>query len=330
MIMDDRILEIKNLSVKFHNESGQTIHAVRDVNFTMHKGKAFGLVGESGCGKSVTVKTILKLHDAKTTELEGEILYQGKNILEAGNKELAKIRGNNISMIFQDAMTSLNPLIRVGEQITEVLCKHQNMNKADAKKRAIDIMTQVGISSPEMRFKQYPHEFSGGMQQRMMIAIALACEPDVLLADEPTTALDVTIQAQILKLMRQIRDEKDMSILMITHDLGVVANICDEIGVMYAGSIVEYADAKTLFHYPFHPYTQGLLKAMPRMGMEQERLEIIEGQPPKLVEALEKQCPFASRCKYATEKCFTEKPKEVTFEDGHRVRCHRISSPGKE
>lgn len=328
--MDDKILQIKNLSVKFHNESGQTIHAVRDVSFTMHKGKAFGLVGESGCGKSVTVKTILKLHDLKTTEFEGEILYKGQNILKADKKEMAKIRGNDISMIFQDSMTSLNPLVKVGEQITEVLRRHQNMKKEEAKKRAIEIMTQVGISSPEMRFKQYPHEFSGGMQQRIMIAIALACQPDILLADEPTTALDVTIQAQILKLMREVRDEKDMSILMITHDLGVVANICDEIGVMYAGNIVEYADVKTLFENPLHPYTQGLLKAMPRMGMEQERLEIIEGQPPKLVEGLEEQCPFANRCKYATERCFTRKPKEITFEDGHRVRCHRVSDAGKE
>ncbi len=323
--MGDKILEIKNLSVKFQNEKGRNIHAVRDVSFSMYRGKIFGLVGESGCGKSVTVKTILRLHDKKSTRFEGEILYEGQNILGYSEKELAKIRGNNISMIFQDSMTSLNPLLNVGGQITEVLVKHRNINKADAKKLAIEIMTQVGINSPEMRFKQYPHEFSGGMQQRIMIAIALACEPEVLLADEPTTALDVTIQAQILRLMRQIRDEKNMSVLMITHDLGVVANICDEIAVMYAGNIVEYAEVKTLFKNPLHPYTQGLLNAMPQIGMNKSRLEVIEGQPPKLVESLGNQCPFANRCKYATEKCFRIKPEEVTFEDGHRVKCHLVS-----
>lgn len=328
--MNEKVLDINHLSVTFQNESGQDIHAVRDVNFTLHRGRAFGVVGESGCGKSVTVKTILGLHDKKITTCAGEIIYEDRNILEMEENELAKIRGNHISMIFQDSMTSLNPLIKIGEQITEVIIRHQNISKAEAKERAIQIMTQVGINSPEMRFKQYPHEFSGGMQQRIMIAIALACEPDILLADEPTTALDVTIQAQILKLMRQIKNEKNMSLLLITHDLGVVANICDEVAVMYAGTVVEYADVKTLFESPLHPYTQGLLKAMPQTGMNKLRLEVIEGQPPKLVKALANQCPFADRCKYASEKCFTEKPKEVVFENGHRVTCHRITDSGKE
>lgn len=324
--MNEKVLEIKNLSVNFKNEHSEDIHAVRDVEFDMHKGKAFGLVGESGCGKSVTVKTILQLHDRKATRFSGEINYDGKNLLECNDKELNKIRGKSISMIFQDAMTSLNPLITVGDQIAEVLNKHLKMRKNEAKKRAIEIMTSVGISSPEMRYNQYPHEFSGGMQQRIMIAIALACEPEILLADEPTTALDVTIQAQILNLMRTIKTERQTSILMITHDLGVVANICDEIGVMYAGTIVEYADAKTIFKNPLHPYTKGLLSAMPRMGSKLSRLEIIKGQPPKLVSKLESQCPFSNRCKHATEKCFAESPKKVTLSDGHFVKCHHFDN----
>ncbi len=324
--MNEKVLEIKNLSVNFKNEHSEDIHAVRDVEFDMHKGKAFGLVGESGCGKSVTVKTILQLHDRKATRFGGEINYDGKNLLECNDKELNKIRGKSISMIFQDAMTSLNPLITVGDQIAEVLNKHLKMRKNEAKKRAIEIMTSVGISSPEMRYNQYPHEFSGGMQQRIMIAIALACEPEILLADEPTTALDVTIQAQILNLMRTIKTERQTSILMITHDLGVVANICDEIGVMYAGTIVEYADAKTIFKNPLHPYTKGLLSAMPRMGSKLSRLEIIKGQPPKLVSKLESQCPFSNRCKHATEKCFAESPKKVTLSDGHFVKCHHFDN----
>lgn len=328
--MGEKILDINHLSVTFQNEGGKAIHAVRDVNFTLKRGSVFGLVGESGCGKSVTVKTILQLHDKKITDYDGVITYDNQNVLEMNEKALSKLRGNHISMIFQDSMTSLNPLIKIGDQITEVIIRHQKLSKAEAKKRAIQIMADVGISSPEMRFKQYPHEFSGGMQQRIMIAIALACEPAILLADEPTTALDVTIQAQILKLLRKIKDENNMALLMITHDLGVVANICDEVAVMYAGTIVEYADVKTLFQRPLHPYTQGLLKAMPRPGMNKSRLEVIEGQPPKLVKSLAHQCPFAARCKYAMEKCFTMKPQEIVLEDGHRVSCHRVKGAKEE
>lgn len=315
------LLTVKDLWVKFKSGNGY-INAVKNVNYNIYKGKTLGLVGESGCGKSVTTKTLLQLHDPKTTKVEGEILFEGKNIVSMGKKEMNDIRGNHISMIFQDPMTSLNPLIRVGEQVAEVIVRHQKVSKSEARQKAIRLFESVGINSPEQRYKQYPYEFSGGMQQRIMIAIALACEPDLLLADEPTTALDVTIQAEILKLMKKMQKKSDMSILMITHDLGVVANICDYVAVMYAGAIVEYADVHTIFEKPLHPYTQGLLSAMPTLGGAHTKLEVIEGQPPKLTCEQIVGCPFADRCKKAFDKCKKENPVMTTKEDGHLVCCH--------
>ena len=315
------LLTVKDLWVKFKSGNGY-INAVKNVNYNIYKGKTLGLVGESGCGKSVTTKTLLQLHDPKTTKVEGKILFEGKNIVSMGKKEMNDIRGNHISMIFQDPMTSLNPLIRVGEQVAEVIVRHQKVSKNEARQKAIKLFESVGINSPEQRYKQYPYEFSGGMQQRIMIAIALACEPDLLLADEPTTALDVTIQAEILKLMKKMQKKSDMSILMITHDLGVVANICDYVAVMYAGAIVEYADVHTIFEKPLHPYTQGLLSAMPTLGGAHTKLEVIEGQPPKLTCEQIVGCPFADRCKKAFDKCKKENPVMTTKEDGHLVCCH--------
>lgn len=318
---DEVLLSVKDLCVKFKNGEG-LINAVRNVNYEVYKGKTLGLVGESGCGKSVTTKTLLQLHDPKTTEIEGEIIFHDNNIVTMGKKEINEIRGNKISMIFQDPMTSLNPLIRVGEQVSEVIIRHQKLSKKEAKAKTIKLFEAVGINSPEQRYKQYPYEFSGGMQQRIMIAIALACEPELLLADEPTTALDVTIQAEILRVMKKMQRHSDMSILMITHDLGVVANICDYVAVMYAGAIVEYADVYTIFESPLHPYTKGLLAAMPTLGDAHTKLQVIEGQPPRLTGEDINHCPFAGRCKNATDICRQKKPVTTNQGDGHLVCCH--------
>lgn len=315
------LLSVENLCVKFKNDSG-FINAVRNVNYKIYKGKTLGLVGESGCGKSVTTKCLLQLHDPKTTQVEGAIRFHGNDIVSLDRKKMNTIRGNNISMIFQDPMTSLNPLIKVGEQVSEVIVRHQGITRKEAKNKALKLFEAVGINSPEQRYKQYPYEFSGGMQQRIMIAIALACEPELLLADEPTTALDVTIQAGIIHLMKRMQKQSNMSILMITHDLGVVANICDYVAVMYAGAIVEYADVQTIFKNPKHPYTQGLLAAMPTLGGAHQKLETIEGQPPKLTNETIKGCPFAERCKKATEQCRKEVPVMKEEAPGHLVCCH--------
>lgn len=315
------LLSVEKLGVRFRNGES-LIHAVRNVNFEIQKGKTLGLVGESGCGKSVTTKTLLQLHDPKTTLVEGKVLLGDQNIVGMNSREISTIRGNRISMIFQDPMTSLNPLIRVGDQVAEVMIRHRKLSRRVAGDKVLKLFEKVGISSPETRYRQYPHEFSGGMQQRIMIAIALACEPELLLADEPTTALDVTIQAEILKLMKRIQQKTGMSILMITHDLGVVANICDSVAVMYAGEIVEYADVFTIFEQPLHPYTQGLLAAMPTPGGAHRRLETIEGQPPRLTGETPVGCPFAPRCKKVTDRCRSESPQTSDQGGGHKVCCH--------
>lgn len=312
-------LEVKNLNVKLKGNKG-IVNAVRDVSFVIEEGHISGLVGESGCGKSVTAKSIMKLHPYKTTKYDGEINFYGENILLKKEKEMMSIRENQIAMIFQNPMTSLDPLMKVGKQIAEAVIFHKKMNKKDAKARTIELMQQVGITNAEKRYEQYPHEFSGGMLQRIMIAIALACEPQLLIADEPTTALDVTIQAQILKLLRDLKEKNKMSILIITHDLGVVANFCDDVSVMYAGEIVERATVNDLFDAPLHPYTRGLLRAIPRLGETRERLDIIPGVPPSLVGEL-KGCPFAARCKYATHLCKRENP-ELINDNKSYVRCH--------
>ncbi len=321
-----KILRIENLFVDFRSESGD-VHAVRGVNLYVRQGKTLGIVGESGCGKSVTVKSILWLHNIKEAEVRGKILFTKRSgeevdIAHMSLPDLQKIRGNEISMIFQDPMTSLNPVIKVGIQVAETLERHQGISRKEAKKKTIELFRMVGIRSAERRYDQYPHQFSGGMQQRIMIAMALACNPSILLADEPTTALDVTIQAQILESMKKLQEKTGMAIIFITHNLGVVAHMCDDVAVMYAGQVVEYATTWDLFAKPLHPYTQGLLKTMPRLGMERMKLEVIEGMPPSLKKEITG-CAFAPRCRQCTEKCRMEAPMARVSQDGTRmVKCH--------
>ena len=321
-----KILEIKDLSVDFRSESGH-VHAVRHANLYVRQGKTLGIVGESGCGKSVTVKSVLWLHNVREAEVKGQILFTKRNgevvdiaVMSLG--DLQKIRGNEISMIFQDPMTSLNPVIKVGVQVAETLEKHRHMSRKEAKEKTIELFRMVGIRSAARRFDQYPHQFSGGMQQRIMIAMALACNPSILLADEPTTALDVTIQAQILKNMKELQRQTGMAIIFITHNLGVVAHMCDDVAVMYAGQVVEYATTRDLFAKPLHPYTRGLLKTVPRLGMSKEKLEVIEGMPPSLKKEI-RGCAFAPRCRECKEICRREAPAARVSEDGSRmVKCH--------
>lgn len=319
--MPENILEVKNLNVKFASPGGK-INAVWNVSFQIRSKKTLGLVGESGCGKSVTAKSILRLHDEKTTQLNGEVLFRGENILKLNRKRMASVRGNEISMVFQDPMTSLNPLIRVGKQVAEVIRTHEKVSAQEAREKAIALFGSVGITSPAERYGQFPHEFSGGMQQRIIISIALACRPQLLLADEPTTALDVTIQAQILKLMKKMQEKYGMSILMITHDLGVVAEICDEVAVMYAGEIVEYGSVQDIFKKPGHPYTAGLLQSIPKVGAGKGKLPIIEGMPPKLTDQVLVGCPFAERCASCMERCRATAPEPTETAPGHQVVCH--------
>ncbi|WP_391117515.1 ABC transporter ATP-binding protein [Psychrobacillus sp. L3] len=316
----NKLLEVKNLSTKFKTDRG-IAHAVRYVNFSIDIGETMGLVGESGSGKSVTAKSILRLVDKTRGTISGEILLEDSNLLVKKEKEMQKIRGNSVSMIFQDPMTSLNPLFTVGDQVAEVFRYHKKMKKSDAKKETIKLLDLVGIPSPEKRYIQYPHEFSGGMLQRIMIAIALACRPKLLIADEPTTALDVTIQAQILRLIKKLQKDFSMGVLMITHDLGVVAEVCDKVSVMYAGEIVESGDVQTIFKSPMHPYTRGLMESIPKLGEKAKMLNPIEGSPPDLHKDIIG-CPFAERCKNKTDFCSLEAPKLRKLDDGHLVSCH--------
>lgn len=324
-----QLLEVKNLSTQFKTERG-IAHAVRSVNFSISPGETMGIVGESGSGKSVTVKSIMRLVESQRGKISsGEILFEEKDLASLTEKQIQKIRGNDISMIFQDPMTSLNPLIKVGVQISEVLRYHKGMTKQQAEEDAIRIMKGLSIPSPEKRYHQYPHEFSGGMLQRLMIAIALACKPKLLIADEPTTALDVTIQAQILRLMEELQKEYGMAILMITHDLGVVAEICDTVSVMYAGEIVESTSVEVIFDNPLHPYTQALMESRPKLGQKQKQLQPIEGSPPDLTKEI-KGCPFAARCKFKTEICEVEKPVLQELTPSHWVACHVAGQFKKE
>jgi oligopeptide/dipeptide ABC transporter ATP-binding protein len=317
------LLQVKNLATHFHTEEG-IVKSVQDVTFEIDAGQVLGVVGESGCGKSVTAMSILRLVQQPQGKIvNGEILFNGVNLLSLSEAEMRKIRGNKISLISQDPMTSLNPVLTIGEQIMEAIILHQKLNKKDAKAKAIEMLRLVGIPSPAERVDQYPHEFSGGMRQRAIIAMALSCEPELLIADEPTTALDVTIQAQILDLMRDIKQKRNAAIVFITHDLGVVAEMCDKVAVMYAGKVVEYTDVVTLFKNPQHPYTIGLLNSIPKLEEEKDRLEPIEGQPPNLVN-LPKGCSFSPRCKEIKSICNTKEPVVVELgKDGktHQVRC---------
>jgi peptide/nickel transport system ATP-binding protein/oligopeptide transport system ATP-binding protein len=315
------LLSVRDLQVQFASEDG-IVKAVDGVTFDLHRGKVLGIVGESGSGKSVTSQTILGLTRGPNTRYSGEVTYKGRNLLELSETGLQEIRGAEIAMIFQDPMTSLNPVYRVGDQIVEMIRTHEKLSKQQAKARAVDLLAQVGIPNPRARADNYPHEFSGGMRQRAMIAMALACNPDVLIADEPTTALDVTIQAQIMELIGRLKDEFDSAVILITHDLGVVADVADEIIVMYAGRVVEKGSTRDLFYDAQHPYTWGLLGSIPRLDRPKpDRLFSIKGSPPSLIRPPEG-CKFRPRCPHAFDRC-TEEPglEERCGVAGHLDRC---------
>jgi oligopeptide/dipeptide ABC transporter ATP-binding protein len=322
-IMEKPLLEVKGLKTYFYTEDG-TVRAVDGVDFEVYPGEVLGIVGESGCGKSVTSLSIMRLISAPGKVEAGEILFDGTNLLELPEHEMIHVRGNRISMIFQQPQTALNPVFKVGDQIGEVLSIHQDFGREAGYHRAIELLKMVGIPDAERRVEAYPHELSGGMAQRVMIAMALACLPELLIADEPTTALDVTIQAQILDLMRNLRENTGTAIILITHDLGVVAEMCERVAVMYAGEIVEQAEIGTLFDAPLHPYTQGLIGSIPVLGKLKERLEVIPGSVPNLVD-LPPGCRFAPRCKAMLEHglkiCAEVKPDLIDFDPGHKVRC---------
>ena len=326
MNQSEKILEIKDLCVEFKTVEG-TVKAINHLNYTLHKGEKLGIVGESGSGKSVSSLGIMQLIPNPPGEIVGgEILYKGQDLVKKSEKDMQKIRGNEISMIFQEPMTSLNPIIKCGRQIAESLRLHRGMNKKEAMEEAIRMMQAVGIANPEVRAHEYPHQMSGGMRQRVMIAMALLCQPKLLIADEPTTALDVTIQAQILRILKKLAEESDTSVILITHDMGVVAEMADHVMVMYAGKSVEYGTAEDIFDHPMHPYTVGLLKSIPKLGSGQEdHLFTIEGTVPGLDE-MPAGCRFSTRCPYATEQCKKEDP-GMQGEAGHFVRCFRSMDP---
>lgn len=320
-----KLLEIEDLTVEFKSRHG-VVKAVNDLNIALEKGSSLGIVGESGSGKSVTSLAIMRLLQGANTNIKGKIKLGGTNLLTLSDEEMRKMRGKEVSMIFQEPMTSLNPLHTCGKQIMEPILIHQKgISKKDAKDYAIQMLKKVGIPSPEQRFYEYPHQMSGGMRQRIMIAIALACNAKLLIADEPTTALDVTIQAQILDLMNELKKKGDMSIIMITHDLGVVKEMCENVVVMYTGQTVEVSTTKEIFDEPLHPYTQGLLNAIPKISSDIQRLEAIEGSVPDALH-MPKGCSFHPRCKFATERCRTEAPDLYTQEDGRKVRCFLYDS----
>lgn len=318
--MSEKLLEIKDERLSFFTPAGE-VKALNGVSFSMEEGEVLGIVGESGSGKSVTAYSVMGLTAHPGKLIGGTINFNGHQIDKMSEKEMRKIRGNEVSIIFQDPMTSLNPVYTIGNQITEVICLHTGKSKKEAHDRAKELLELVGINEPVKRLKQYPHELSGGMRQRVMIAIALACEPKLLIADEPTTALDVTIQAQILELMQELRKKLGMSIIMITHDLGVVASMCERIAVMYAGHIVEYGTADEIFYEPKHEYTKGLIKSIPKLNVQEtERLIPIEGQPVDLLNP-PAGCPFAPRCANCMKICLREMPPKTELSDTHYSQC---------
>ena len=319
--MDKTILQVEDLSTSFHTERGW-LKAIDGVSFHVYEGEILGIVGESGCGKSVTSQSVMRLYEEKrTTRYEGKVILGGRNLLELPYRSMQHIRGSEISMIFQDALSSLNPVLIIGDQIMEPLRIHQHLKRAEARERGIEMLRLVGIPAPEKRMDQYPHELSGGMRQRVMIAIALACRPKLLIADEPTTALDVTIQAQIMDLIVSLNRQLNMGVILITHDLAVVAQTCQRVAVMYLGQIVEEAGVPELFDRPLHPYTKGLLSSIPRMdGDSSQPLHVIAGNVP-LLHQMPAGCRFAPRCPYATEKCRSEMPPLREVEGKQKVRC---------
>ena len=319
-------LKIEHLKTQFDTTKG-VVPAVDDVSIDIPKGKIIGLVGESGCGKSMTAMSIMQLVRKPGKIVDGKVMLMGKDLLQASDAEMRAVRGNDISMIFQEPMTSLNPVYTVGRQVREAILLHQNVSKAEAKNRVIDIFRKIGIPEPEKRYNSYPHQLSGGLRQRVMIGMAMVCEPELLIADEPTTALDVTIEAQILKLMKQLRDEHGTSILLITHNMGVVAQMCDYVYVMYAGKVMEQAETFELFRNTQHPYTAGLLRSIPRMDKQVDRLYSIRGVVPNLLK-LPAGCSFSTRCDYADDHCRDVRPELYEQSEGHCVRCFRCQKGG--
>lgn len=325
--MAEHLLSVKNLRTSFFTPAGE-VKAVNDVSFNLDRGKVLGIVGESGSGKSVTAYSIMRILASTGKIINGSILFEGKDLATISENEMRDIRGNKISMIFQDPMTSLNPVYTIGNQLIEAIELHTNKEKEEAEQRAIELLKLVGVNEPEKRLKQYPHEFSGGMRQRVMIAMTLACEPDILIADEPTTALDVTIQAQILELMKSLQKELGMAIILITHDLGVVASMCDEVIVMYAGKVVERGTIKEIFYNPCHEYTKGLLKSIPKIDEEKKKLTPIEGNPVDLLN-LPKGCSFSPRCAECMRICLEEYPPELRINEEHLASCWLNVRDGK-
>jgi len=315
------LLSVRNLKTYFYTDEG-VVRAVDGLTYDLHKGETLGIVGESGCGKSVHALSVMRLIPTPPGKIvEGEILFEGKNLLKLPDEQMRHIRGNRIAMIFQEPMTSLNPVLTIGEQIAEAVILHQRLDKKAAWERAIEMLERVKMPVARERIKDYPHQFSGGMRQRVMIAMALSCNPSILIADEPTTALDVTIQAQILDLIRELQQEFDMAVIMITHNLGVVAELTDNVVVMYAGKPVEHADVNRIFQDPKHPYTWGLLHSIPKLYERKERLIPIEGQPPSLID-LPPGCPFAPRCQFAMEICVQADPPDYDVGPNHTAKCY--------
>lgn len=315
------LLEVRGLETVFKTREG-CIHAVNGVSFSLKEGEVLGIVGESGCGKSVTMLSLMRLIPSPPGQIvAGQAYYQGRDLVQLTADEMRSIRGAQISMVFQDPMTSLNPVLKIGKQLAEPMIAHMKLSKKEARERSLELMRHVGIPEPERRLDDYPHQFSGGMRQRVMIAMALACTPKLVIADEPTTALDVTIQAQIVELVKRLRDESNMTIIWITHDLGIISGLAQRVAVMYAGYIIEEAPVKELYANPLHPYTLGLLGSLPRLDeTENRRLVSIEGMPPTMMEK-PTSCPFAPRCQYANEKSFCENPPLVPVGNEHRVAC---------
>ena len=325
-MIEETLLKVDTLSTWFYTDDG-IVKAVNDVSFSLNKGHTLGIVGESGCGKSITSLSVMRLIDSPPGKIVGgKIVFKGEDLLAKSEEEMRRVRGKRIAMIFQEPMTSLNPVYTVGRQIEEALLIHESMTKKEAKRRALEMLRLVRIPLPEKRFDEYPHQLSGGMRQRVMIAIALACSPELLICDEPTTALDVTIQAQILALIDELKEKTGTSVIMITHDLGVISEITDEVLIMYAGEIVEYAPKAQLFKNPLHPYTQGLIACVPKLGRDSDRLQTIEGTVPSF-DDMPAGCTFWPRCPFAESICKEKKPPLIDC--GNRtVRCHRYA--GKE
>ena len=314
-----KLLQVTDLHTSFFTPAGE-VKAVNGLSFSLDEGKVRGIVGESGSGKSVTAYSVLQILASSGKIVSGSIKYRGEELVGASKETMGKIRGNKISIIFQDPMTSLNPVFTIGNQLMEAIMLHTDRNKEQAKERAVEMLRLVGVNEPEKRIKQYPHEFSGGMRQRVMIAMALACEPDILIADEPTTALDVTIQAQILDLIKDLQKQLGMSVILITHDLGVVAEMCDEVIVMYAGEVCERGTADEIFYNPKHEYTKGLMRSIPTVSDEDRRLEPIGGTPVDLLN-MPDGCPFAPRCDRAMKVCLSHKAKEIGINENHAASC---------